>query len=136
KNADRSKTALTERTNEMDARYQTAADGDVHEWKSGDASGPNASTHRKMVYGIQSPFTGVMHYPPKGRCWANEKKTMKAWLEAWGSEYQEKWIDDGNEFIEKRESIQVKALVLKGMTFSGGQPVGGAKLLKQARIAA
>ncbi len=135
KNADRSKTALTERTDEMNARYQTI-DGDPNEWKSGDASGPNAATHRKMVYGIQSPFTGEIFYPPAGRCWANEKKTMKAWLEAWGYPYQEKWIDDGNELSEKNGVVQIKALVLKGLKFAEGKPVAGATILKAARVAA
>lgn len=138
KDSEKAKTGLLDRTDEMDARYDSEADGDPHEWKSGDASGPNASTHRRMVYGIQSPFTGQIHYPPDGRCWANEKKSMKAWLEAWGHAYQEKWIDDGNEFLDKDsgELIQVKALVLKGLKFEQGQPVGGEAILKKARSSA
>lgn len=137
KNGERAKTGLLDRTEEMDARYQTSH-GDPHEWKSGDASGPNASTHRKMVYAIQSPFTGRMHYPPEGRCWANEKKTMRAWLEAWGHPYEEKWIDDGNEFVDKETGnmVQVKALVIKGMKFAEGEPIGGKNILTTARNAA
>lgn len=134
--SDRAKTGLTERTDAMDARYGENADGDPHEWKSGDASGPKAATHRKMVYGIQSPFTGAIYYPPEGRCWANEKKTMKEWLEAWGHPYQEKWIDDGNVIRSKGEEQKVKALVLKGMTFNEGKPVGGENILKKSAAAA
>ena len=121
----------------MDARYQSTVDDDPHEWKSGDCSGPNAATHRKMVYAIQSPFTGKLHYPPEGRCWANEKPTMKAWLEGWGHEYQEKWIDDGNEYTDKNSKTwKVKALVLKGTSFVRGEQVAGQKILKDARTLA
>lgn len=129
KDGERAKTQMTARTEAMDARYGDNADGDLHEWKSGDASGPKAVTHRKMVYGIQSPFTGEIYYPPEGRCWANEKKTMKAWLEAWGHPYQEKWIDDGNVISSNEGNFQVKSLVLKGMSFKQGQPAGGTKII-------
>lgn len=120
KNIDRARTGMTGRTDEMNSRYSAPVDGDPDEWKSGDASGPNAATHRKMVYAIQSPFTGETYYPPEGRCWANEKKTMKQWLEAWGHEYQEMWLDDGNEFLEKGKLVRVKGLVLKGGKVKGG----------------
>ncbi len=138
KELEKAKTRLLDRTDEMDARYQTAADGDPHEWKSGDASGPNASTHQKMVYGIQSPFNGTMFYPPEGRCWANEKRSMKAWLEQWGYDYQEKWINDGNEIVEKTtgNTVQVKALVLKGAKFEEGVCVASDAILAKARAAA
>lgn len=135
KNSERAKTSLTDRTEAMDARYGST-DDDPDEWKSGDASGPNAATHRKMVYAIQSPFTGVLYYPPEGRCWANEKKTMKKWLQAWGHEYQEKWIDDGNVFMEKDKVVRVKALVLKGAELKKGQPMGPEKVVSAARFAA
>lgn len=136
KDSDRAKTRLTERTDAMDARYGDNPDSDAHDWKSGDASGPNASTHRKMVYGIQSPFTGAIYYPPEGRCWANEKKSMKSWLEAWGYAYQEKWIDDGNVIEDADGAQQVKALVLKGLSFKSGVPVGGQKIIAAAALAA
>ena len=137
KDIDKAKTTLLDRTEEMDARYQSTVDDDPHEWKSGDCSGPNAATHRKMVYAIQSPFTGKLHYPPEGRCWANEKPTMKAWLEGWGHEYQEKWIDDGNEYTDKNSKTwKVKALVLKGTSFVRGEQVAGQKILKDARTLA
>lgn len=138
KELEKTKTRLLERTAAMDARYQTTVDGDPHEWKSGDASGPNASTHQKMVYGIQSPFNGKIFYPPEGRCWANEKRSMKAWLEQWGSDYQEKWIDDGNEVTEKASgnTVQVRALVLKGTKFENGVCVSSDTILARARARA
>lgn len=136
KNVERAKTGMMGRTDEMNSRYSSAADGDPDDWKSGDASGPNASTHRKMVYGIQSPFTGEIYYPPEGRCWANEKKTMKQWLEAWGQEYQEMWINDGNEIVEKGKKVQVKSLVLKGALLKEGKLHVGKSIIQCAQAAA
>jgi adenine-specific DNA-methyltransferase len=89
KKSDRAKTHLLSRTEAMNARY-TNPDGDPDgDWASDNPSGPSASTHPKMVYAIQSPFTGALYYPPKSRCWGNEKKKMKEWLEDWGSTYEE-----------------------------------------------
>ncbi|MFE3838904.1 DNA methyltransferase [Rhodobacteraceae bacterium PA1-206B] len=59
------KTGLETRTESMNARYLNR-DGDNKVWKAGDFSGPKALTHQGMVYGIQSPFTGKIHYPPSG----------------------------------------------------------------------
>ena len=122
KDSDRAKTHLLERTDEMNARY-TNDDGDPEgDWASDNPSGPSAATH-KMVYAIQSPFNGTLHYPAEGRCWLSEKKYMRQWLEAWGSEYEEQWIEDGNEFVDKTtgKTVHVKALVLKGANFVDGQ---------------
>jgi len=135
KNADSAKTHMLSRTEAMNARY-TNPDGDPEgEWASDNPSGPSASTHRKMVYAIQSPFTGVLYYPPQSRCWGNEKKKMKEWLEDWGSAYEEKWIDDNNEFVDQEsgKSVRVKALVLEGARFVDGKPNGPAKILADAR---
>lgn len=132
---DRAKTGLLSRTEEMDARYKSM-DNDPEDWKSGDASAPGSDTHRKMVYAVQSPFTGKLFSPPKGSHWRTDKKTIRAWLEAWGSSYVEKWIDDGNAYEQDGKKHQVKALVLKGVEFSKGKPIGGEKILSAARKAA
>lgn len=59
KDVDRAKTQLLDRTDEMNARYSND-DGDPEgDWASDNPSGPGAATHRKMVYAIQSPFTGA-----------------------------------------------------------------------------
>jgi adenine-specific DNA-methyltransferase len=138
KDTDRSKTGLLDRTEEMNARY-TNIDGDVDgDWASDNPAGTGSDTHPKMVYAIQSPFTGVLHYPPEGSHWRNDKKRMREWLQAWGSEYEEKWIDDGNEFVDEKsgKTIRVKALVLKGSTFADGEPTGPAPVLSKAQKAA
>ena len=69
KDEGRARTQLLPREADMDARYQ-ARDGDVRVWKSGDLSAGKAAKNQPMVYAIQSPFTGVLHYPPEGRCWS------------------------------------------------------------------
>ena len=138
KDNDKAKTQLLQRTDEMDQRY-TNIDGDPDGiWASDNASGPSAATHQRMVYAIQSPFTGVLYYPPEGRCWGNEKKLIRGWLEEWGSEYEEKWIDDGNEFKDKKTGhiVKVKALVVKGARFQDGEPAGPETILSKARTAA
>lgn len=56
---------------------------------------PDAPGHRHMVYGVQSPFTGVLHYPPGNQCWKLEKRSVKRIMETWGSRYVETGLDDG-----------------------------------------
>jgi adenine-specific DNA-methyltransferase len=137
KDTNRAKTGLIPRTEDMNARYKNI-DGDINgDWASGDASGPGAATHQKMVYAIQHPFTGALIYPPEGCCWRSEKKFMKEWLEGWGSTYEEKWIDDGNEFEDKNgTTVKVKALVLKGAKFIDGRPNGPKTVIQNAYEAA
>ena len=108
KNVERAKTSLLPRTEEMDARY-LSPDGDNEVWKPGDLTAPGAETHPGMLYAVQSPFTGLLHYPSDGRCWGSEKRRMKAWLQAWGSQYVERDLKDG----------KAKALVIKGAPLPG-----------------
>src|SRR5215211_2158828 len=95
KNEERSKTGMLPRTAEMNARYK-ALDGDPRLWKPGDLTAPGASTHKNMVYAVQSPFTGELHYPSPGRCWGSEKSRVKEFLVAWGSKYVERDLADGH----------------------------------------
>lgn len=98
------KTGLTARTDEMNAKYRNP-DGDLDgDWKSGDALGKERRDPDR--YAIQSPFTGALHYPGATR-WRLPKKSFKALLEQWGSEYIEKDINDG----------RAKALLVKNATF-------------------
>jgi adenine-specific DNA-methyltransferase len=138
KDSARAKTRLLARTDEMNARYTNLDKDPEGDWASDNPSGPGAATHQKMVYAIQNPFNGTLHYPPEGACWRSEKKYMHRWLEAWGSKYEEQWIDDGNEFKDKRtgKTIRVNALVLKGSLFVNGEPAGPKLVLTRARNAA
>jgi adenine-specific DNA-methyltransferase len=115
---ERAKTALLPREDDMDARYQNR-DGDEQVWKSGDLSAGKAATNQPMVYAIQSPFTGELHYPPEGRCWSLARAQVKRALEGWGTPYVERDLGDD----AKRAQIAgvpasevkagVKALMLK-----------------------
>jgi adenine-specific DNA-methyltransferase len=111
-------TGLLPRSEAMDARYQQR-DGDPRLWKPGDASGPKAKTHQGMVFGIQSPFTGELFYPPTGSCWRDERKQIQEWLGGWGVEYQLKDLKDEKERarvigVSPNEVPKVKGVVLKG----------------------
>jgi adenine-specific DNA-methyltransferase len=123
----------------MDAIYGNPDnDTDGGLWNSGKTGGdPTASSgHAKAAYGIQSPFTGEMHYPGEAY-WRSAKSSMKGWLEGWGSKYEEKVIDDGVVFTDKKgKTTFVKALVLKGCKFQDGKPVESDAILKAARTAA
>ncbi len=116
-NIDVAKTRLLDRTERMNARYESI-DGDPEPWSPGDLSGPGADSHAGQVYAIQSPFSGEMMYPPDGRCWAAERARVKTMLEAWGSQYVPKELNDG----------KAPALVIKG-------PLGVAKKKAEAILA-
>lgn len=94
KSIERAKTGLLPRTDVMNARYG-CPDGDVDAWSPGDLTGRGADTHWGQVYGVQSPFTGTIMWPSEGRCWAIERKKLKAMLEEWGSVYVNKDFGDG-----------------------------------------
>ena len=64
-------------------------------WAPSDSTLMGASTHQGQVYGIQNPFTGRLHYPQEGRCWRNERSKMKAAVEEWGVEYEDRDVGDG-----------------------------------------
>lgn len=118
------RTGLLPRDEEMNARFVNP-DGDQEgNWRPGD---PTAKESRaRTIYGIQSPFTGVLHYPEAEyryngvesvptRHWSGiSHAEMKTLLEEWGSDYEWKEIGD------KRG----KALVLKGsrIRFEGYNP--------------
>src|SRR5690606_5281232 len=64
---DKANTSLLDRTDAMNARYGSP-DGDPRFWTDSDLSG---KPHPKPEdYGIQSPFTGEIQYPPGSRRWA------------------------------------------------------------------
>jgi len=95
------KTELENRTELMDSKYLNP-DGDPEgDWSS---DNPTVATPTaKDRYGIQSPFTGEIHYPG-ARSWSFPKRTMWEWLQQWGSSYVEVNLKDGRQ----------KALLIKG----------------------
>lgn len=70
------------RTDEMDSKYKNP-DNDRSAWRTDNSSAPGASSHQGMVYGIQSPFTGEILYPPKGRCWSREQPFILDCMNKW-----------------------------------------------------
>ncbi len=108
KSIERVRTNLLPRTEVMNSRY-LSPDNDPDLWKPGDMTAQGDASHPSMVYAIQSPFTGLLHYPSPGRHWAKEKKKMKKYLEAWGSIYVERELEDGKS----------PALVIKGVPIPG-----------------
>jgi adenine-specific DNA-methyltransferase len=95
------KTGLEDRTADMNKKYKNPDNDPGGLWRSSDAT--VATPSAKDRYGIQSPFTGEIHYPGS-RAWTHPKKSMLSWLEQWGSKYIEVDLKDG----------RPKALLLKG----------------------
>jgi adenine-specific DNA-methyltransferase len=109
KDLSKAKTGLLERTESMDSKY-TNPDNDPNGlWRPDNACAGEGATHPGMVYGIQNPYTGLVQYPPPGKCWRSERPKMKAWLEAWGGDYEDRRLDDG---------CPSPALVLRGASVS------------------
>lgn len=126
KNTEQSITSLLPRTLAMNARY-LSPDNDPKLWKPGDLTAPGDTSHPGMVYAVQSPFTGELHRPTKGRHWSNEKKRMKAFLAQWGSNYVDQDLKDGHP----------PALVIKGAPLPGQKDFDAKHpALKKARRAA
>lgn len=122
----------------MDSIYGNPDNDPEGLWDSGKTGGnPTASSgDEKAAYGIQSPFTGEIHYPGSNY-WRSAKSSMKNWLEAWGSEYEEKDIGDKLIFTDKSgRQIKIKALILKGCKFQEGKPYKNDAVISKARQAA
>jgi adenine-specific DNA-methyltransferase len=86
------RTGLDARTDEMNKKYKNP-DNDTNDlWVSGDPTSRDRRDHDR--YGIQSPFTGAIHYPGTAS-WRIPRKNMKELLEAWGSKYELQDIQDG-----------------------------------------
>ncbi|WP_415145768.1 site-specific DNA-methyltransferase [Nocardioides sp.] len=119
KDEERAKTSLMPRSEEMDARYQRR-DGDPRAWKSSDLSAGKGPKNQGMVYAIQSPFTGELHYPPEGNCWRMPRREIKRILEQWGVQYSERDLKDDARRAKaagvRPDEVQprVKGLVIKG----------------------
>jgi adenine-specific DNA-methyltransferase len=72
-------------------------DQDPDPWDDGPATGSNAKAHKGMVYGIQSPFTGTVFYPPTGSAWRQEQERNLRDLQGWGAKFELRDIDDEQE---------------------------------------
>lgn len=86
------KTGLTPRTDRMDARYSNPDKDPLGLWRYDNPTSRDRRDHDR--YGIQSPFTGAIHYPGTPS-WRLPKSRMKDVLEQYGSKYVESDIKDG-----------------------------------------
>lgn len=75
------------------SRYRDHDNDPLGRWREHDLSARTPDA--KNQYGIQSPFTGTIYYPPGTRSWSHPKRNIKAWLEEWGVTYVVKDIGDG-----------------------------------------
>lgn len=102
KDTDRVSTNRGERAESSNSRYSNPDNDPLDDWREGNLTAPE---HRKLTsYGIQSPFTGEVFYPAGSGHWRRAKKDVKAWLERWGSPYEEVDLHDG----------EGKALMVRG----------------------
>lgn len=69
-------------------------DGDPEPWTDGPATASNAKAHKSMVYGIQSPFTGEILYPPNGSAWRMEQARNLDYLAGWGAKFKLQDLND------------------------------------------
>ncbi len=134
KDVGKAKTGLESRTEKMDSIYKNPDNDPEGRWYGDNITA--ASGDEKSAYGIQSPFTGKIHYPGSN-FWRISKSRMKEALEAWGSAYEEKYIDDGLTITSKDGKVtKVKALVIKGCAFKNGQPVTNQACVEASSLAA
>lgn len=120
----------TARTAKMNAIY-ASPDRDAMPWFDDNPTAPGAKTHQGMVYAIQSPFTGKLQYPARGRCWFADQGRMLAALNEWAP-YERRDIEDVAERasrcgVDERDVRPgVKALML-------AEPVQDARAAAQER---
>lgn len=108
-----------ERSESMNKRFSNPDNDPNGDWADADLSGGQHS--KPEDFGIQSPFTGVMHYP--AHRWRMPKTWFKKNLEQWGSQYVS--IADPN--------ATLPSLVLKGTKLVDGVLVTPPEIVAAAR---
>ncbi|SCM82554.1 DNA (Cytosine-5-)-methyltransferase [uncultured Sporomusa sp.] len=119
------KTGLLSRTESMNAKYKNPDNDPEGLWRSDNPIAKDYSF--SGFFGIQSPFTGELHYPTPNSHWRYTRKDMKRWLEQWGSKYIE--IADSSDAFNVQKS---KAIVLDGTKFIDGCFVTPPQVLQKA----
>lgn len=92
KDSERARTGSLDRTESQNSRYSNPDDDPRGKWREGPLQA--RTWVAKDDYAIQSPFTGELHYPPGKSAWRHPKRDIHKWLEEWGSEYEERALDD------------------------------------------
>lgn len=112
KDMNRVTTTFLERRDSDNRRYSNPDNDPGGDWREGNLTAKSYSA--KDDYGIQSPFTGVVHYPAGNGAWRHPKGNVKEWLAGWGTEYEEKDIGDGRSkalMLKKQSPGSVSATV-------------------------
>ncbi len=100
KDSDAARTYSLERSEKDNRRYGNP-DGDlVGIWREGNLTARTYSPEND--YGIQSPFTGEVHYPAGNGAWRHPKRNLIGWLAEWGVPYEIRQLKDG-----KRPALMV-----------------------------
>lgn len=76
-----------ERTESMDSKYKNPDHDPKGAWRNIVASAPDSIAHQGMVYAIQNPITGELHYPPHGRHWSFGQDQMLEAMNEWCEYY-------------------------------------------------
>lgn len=95
KQGDKAKTRLLPRNETTGERSNL--DADPLPWTDAPATGSNAKAHKSMVYGIQSPFTGEVFYPPPGSAWRQGQDRNLEQIQEWGCKYELVDLDDAEQ---------------------------------------
>lgn len=117
-------TGLEDRTEAMNKKYKNPDNDPLGLWRNDNAT--VATPSEKDRYGIQSPFTGEIHYPGS-RAWVHPKRSIRRWLEEWGSKYTLVDLHDG----------RPKALLLKGSpipTIQNGQNLDNESVVSDSLV--
>ena len=117
----KARTLSQARTEQDNKRYSNPDNDSKGNWREGNLTARSPSP--KDEYGIQSPFTGEVHYPAGHGSWRHPKKNIKIWLQEWGVIYEERDIGDG----------RAAALMVKGAQPNQLKPALAKKAL--ARLA-
>lgn len=118
KDISRVRTASLTRSEHDNKRYSNLDQDPEGPWREGNLTAKSYSV--KDDYGIQSPFTGEVHYPAGNGAWRHPKRNIKSWVAEWGTAYEEKDIGDG----------RGAALMLKGQ-----KPSSITKVVKSRALA-
>lgn len=129
--AERAKTALLFKNRVGDAANNP--DADPLPWTDGPATASNAKAHKSMVYGIQSPFTGEILYPPRGSAWRNEQAWILKQLRGWNVGYALRDLDDLSTRAKLIGVTEKATPFVKGIALS--EPVESARTKAEALLA-
>lgn len=114
KDISRVRTASLTRGEADNKRYSNPDNDPGNDWREGNLTAKSYSA--KDDYGIQSPFTGVVHYPAGNGAWRHPKRNIKSWLAGWGTDYEERDIGDGRGkalMVKKQLPVMVSPEVSK-----------------------